>query len=114
MAEGKFHQPRAGLSGLFVVLTLGLVLMLLNIGFSLGLTFKFPFTDINFTGAGCIGQKAKAIEALPVYTQNKLGDNHDFINHSMTWTVGPIEGCELFIIGRQLSAPSFDFHIGIK
>jgi len=110
----KNKGPRIGFAGFFIVITIGLILMILNIGFSLGITFRIPFTNLNITGAGCLGQKAKAIEALPFYTQGKLGDNHDFINHSMTWVVGPIEGCEVAIIGRQLGTPIFDFHIGIK
>lgn len=115
MAEGKSNHVHVGFGGFFVVITIGLVLMLLNVGFGIGLTFRVPFTDMNFTGAGCIGQKAKAIQALPYYTpEEKLGDNHDFMNHTMTWTVGPIEGCEVVLIGRQLLAPSFNFHLAIK
>lgn len=110
----KNRGPRIGFAGFFVVITVGLILMLINVGFSIGLTLKIPFTNINITGAGCLGQKAKAVQALPSYTQGKLGDNHDFINHSMTWVVGPIEGCEVAIIGRQLTAPLFDIHLGIK
>jgi hypothetical protein len=110
----KNKGPRIGFAGFFIVITIGLVLMLLNVGFSLGITLKIPFTNINLTGAGCLGQKAKAVQALPSYVQGKLGDNHDFINHSMTWVIGPIEGCEVVIIGRQLTAPPFNFHISVK
>jgi hypothetical protein len=114
MASKKFSGPHIGFAGFLIVITIGLILMLLNVGFSLGGTIRIPFTNINLTGAGCIGQKAKATQALPAYVQGKLGDNHDFINHSMIWVIGPIEGCEIAIIGRQLSTPPFNIHISIK
>lgn len=108
------HGPHIGFAGFFVVITIGLVLMLLNVGISLGITFRIPLTNVNLTAAGCLGQKGKAIASLPSYVQGKLGDNHDFINHSMTTTVGPIEGCEIGILGRQVGTPTFNFHFKIQ
>jgi hypothetical protein len=110
----KVKGPHIGFAGFFVVVTIGLVLMLINVGVSLGITLRIPLTDVNLTAAGCLGQKGKAIASLPAYVQGKLGDNHDFINHSMTMTVGPIEGCEIGILGKQDSAPTFNFHFKIK
>ncbi len=114
MASNKCNGPRIGFAGFFIVLTFGLVLMLLNVGVSLGITFRIPLTQANLTAAGCLGEKGKAVSSLPAYVQGKLGDNHDFINHSMTTTIGPIEGCEIGILGHQASAPSFNFHFKIK
>lgn len=100
-----------GFAGFFVVITIGLILMLMNIGLSLGLSFRIPFTTANLTLMGCLGEKDRAVASLPSYAQGKLGDNHDFMNHSMTMTVGPIEGCEMGIIGVQPGAPLFGIHI---
>jgi hypothetical protein len=103
--------PHIGFAGFFIVVTIGLVLMLMNIGLSLGISVRIPFTQANLTVAGCLGEKGKAINSLPSYVQGKLGNNKDFINHSMTMTVGPIEGCEMGIIGIQQGAPLFGIHI---
>ncbi len=89
----KGRGPHIGFTGFFVVITIGLILMFMNIGLSLGITFRIPTTNANFTLAGCLGEKNKALASLPTYLTGKLGDNHDFINHSMTNTIGPIEGC---------------------
>lgn len=106
--------PHIGFAGFFIVVTVGLVLMLMNVGLSLGLSLRIPFTQANLTLAGCLGEKNKAISALPSYVQGKLAGNEDFINHSMTMTVGPIEGCEMGIIGIQPGAPLFGIHIKAK
>jgi hypothetical protein len=71
----KKSGPRIGFAGFFIVITIGLVPMLLNVGCSIELTLKIPFTNINLTGAGCLGQKVKAVQALPSYVRGKLEDN---------------------------------------
>jgi hypothetical protein len=114
MSSKRFSGPHIGFAGFFIVITFGLVLMLLNVGVSLAITLRIPATNVNLTAAGCLGEKGKAIDSLPAYVQGKLGDNHDFINHSMTMTVGPIEGCEIGILGHQAGAPGFNFHFKIK
>lgn len=110
----KIKGPHVGFAGFFVVITIGLVLMLLNVGISLGISFRIPLTQSNLTVVGCLGEKGRAIASLPTYVNGKLGDNHDFINHSMTMTVGPIEGCEIGIFGKQAGAPTFGIHFRIK
>ena len=107
----KHHGPHMGFAGFFIVITLGLVLMLMNIGLSLGITLRIPTTNANLTLAGCLGEKNKALASLPTYLTGKLGDNHDFLNHSMTTTIGPIEGCQIGIIGNQPGSPTFGIHI---
>ncbi len=114
MAKSDGPKPHIGFAGFFVVITLGFVLMLLNVGISLGLTMRIPTTNANLTAAGCLGEKNKALASLPSYVRNRLGSNQDFINHSMTMTVGPIEGCEMAVIGYQNGAPSFSIHIAAK
>lgn len=114
MASKKLSGPHIGFAGFFIVITFGLILMLLNVGVSLGITLRIPLTQSNLTLMGCLGEKGRAVNSLPVYVQGKLGDNHDFMNHSMTTTVGPIEGCEIGILGRQAGTPTFGLHFKIK
>jgi hypothetical protein len=92
----------------------GLILTLLNVGFSLGFSIRIPFTNANLTGIGCIGEKNKAVNSIPNYVKDKLGNNQDIINHSMTTTIWKIEGCEMGIIGNQPGSPIIGFHLGIK
>jgi len=110
----KNHGPHIGFAGFFVVITLGLLLMLINVGLSLGLSFRIPFTNANLTLAGCLGEKNKAVSSLPSYLQGRLGSNKDFMNHSSTTTIWKIEGCEMGIIGNQPGAPGLGIHIGVK
>lgn len=110
----KKSGPHIGFAGFFVVITLGLILMLINVGFSLGLSFRIPFTQSNLTLAGCLGEKNKAVDSLPLYIKYRLGNNQDFMNHSMTTTIWKIEGCEIGVIGEQSSAPLLGIHIGVK
>jgi hypothetical protein len=114
MSSKRFSGPHIGFAGFFIVITFGLILMLLNVGVSLGLSFRIPLTQSNLTLMGCLGEKGRAVSSLPTYVQGKLGDNHDFINHSMTMTVGPIEGCEIGILGKQAGTPGFGLHFRIK
>ena len=106
--------PRIGFAGFFVVITVGLILMLMNVGLSLGLSFKIPATNANLTLLGCIGEKNKAVASLPDYARNHLGSNKDFISHTMTTTIWNIEGCEMGIIGELPGAPVFGIHISAK
>jgi hypothetical protein len=110
----KKSGPRIGFAGFFIVITIGLVLMLLNVGFSLGITLRIPATQSNIILAGCLGEKNKAVDSLPSYVKNRLGSNRDFMNHTMTNTIWNIEGCEIGVIGQQSGAPLFAIHIGIK
>jgi hypothetical protein len=108
------HSPHLGFAGFFIVITIGLFLMLINIGLSLGLTVRIPFTNANLTLAGCLGEKTKAVNSLPFYLKGRLGSNQDFMNHSMTTTIWKIEGCEMGIIGNQPGAPVVGIHMGVK
>lgn len=114
MAKKAFKPPRAGFVGFFVVITIGLILMLINIGLTLGITFRIPTTESNLTLLGCLGEKNKTISSLPSYAREKLGGNQNFLNHSWTMTIGPIEGCKLFILGKQENSPALGLIINVK
>jgi len=117
MTERHRREERSvgcGCSSTIAVLTVGLGLALLNAGASIGVTVGIPLTDANITLAGCIGQKDKAIEALPDYVEERVGDNQNFINSSHSLTIGPVEGCGIFVIGKQEGAPAIGLHINIK
>ena len=103
-----------GGGGFFLVLTVGIVLAIFNAGIGIGVSFRIPFTSSNVTLAGSIGAKSKAIEALPGYTQGRLGGNQNFFNNSTTMTIGPAEGAALVIIGRQDDAPTIDLHLELR
>ncbi len=114
MAKKPFKFTRTGFVGFFVVISIGLILMLINVGLTLGITFRIPTTESNLTLLGCLGEKNKVIASLPSYTREKLGGNQNFLNHSWTMTIGPIEGCKLFVIGKQVGSPSLSLIISVK
>jgi hypothetical protein len=75
---------------------------------------RIPLTQSNFTVAGTIGTKDKAVSALPDYTEGRLGGNQNFFNNSTTMTIGPAEGAGLVIVGKQDGAPPLDLHLVVK
>ncbi len=103
-----------GCGGFFFVLIVGLLLSLFNTGIGIGLSFRIPLTQSNFTVAGSVGQKAKAVSALPDYDEGRVGGNQNFFNNSTTLTIGPAEGIGLVVIGRQDGAPALDLHLVVK
>ncbi len=103
-----------GCSSFFFVLIVGLALALFNVGISLGVSFRIPFTESNFTVAGSVGQKDKAMSALPDYDEGRVGGNQNFFNNSTTMTIGPAEGIGIIVIGRQDGAPALDLHLVVK
>ncbi len=100
-----------GCAGFFLVLTLGIVLSLFHSVIGIGVSVRVPFTTSNFTVAGSIGSKDRAVGALPGYTDGRLGGNQNFYNNSTTMTIGPAEGTVLVILGRQDGAPPIDLHL---
>jgi hypothetical protein len=101
----------AGCASVLVVLTVGLVLSLFNGAIGIGLSVRVPFTGSNLTVAGSVGQKQKAVGALPGYDEGRLGGNQNFINHTTTLTIGPAEGTALIVVGKQPGAPIVDLHL---
>ena len=100
-------------SFIFVFLAGGL-LSLFSADLGLGVSVGVPFMQSNVTLAGTLGAKAKATEPLPAYVKDRLGGNQNFINQSITLTVGPAEGVLVFIVGAQPGAPAVDLVIGIR
>ena len=100
-----------GCAGFFLVLTVGILLSLFNTGVGIGVSVRIPFTSSNLTVAGSVGAKAKAVAALPDYTEGRLGGNQNFFNNSTTMTIGPAEGAALVIVGKQDGAPAVDLHL---
>jgi hypothetical protein len=103
-----------GCGGFIFVLTVGILLSLFNVSIGIGASVRVPLTDSNVTVAGTVGAKSKAVEALPDYTQGRLGGNQNVINNSTTITIGPAEGAALFVIGRQAGAPAVDLHLVVR
>jgi len=103
-----------GCGGFFFVLIVGLILALFNTGISIGVSVRIPLTNSNLTVAGSVGQKDKAVSALPDYESGRVGGNQNFFNNSTTMTIGPAEGIGMIVIGRQDGAPALDLHLVVK
>ncbi len=103
-----------GCGGFIFVLTVGIALSLFNASVGIGASVRIPLTDSNLTVAGAVGAKGQVVEALPGYTQGRLGGNQNFINNSTTTTIGQAEGAALLIIGKQDDAPAVDLHLVVR
>jgi hypothetical protein len=103
-----------GCGGIFFVLIVGVFLSLFDVAVGFGISVRIPFTSSNATVAGAIGAKAKAVAALPDYTDGRLAGNQNLFNNSTTMTIGPAEGLGLVILGRQGGAPAIDLHLGLR
>ena len=111
----RYRYRRFGCAGgFFLVLTVGIVMALFNLAVGVGISVRVPFTSANFTIAASIGQKDKAVAALPSYTEGRLGGNQNVFNNSTTMTIGPAEGAAEVILGRQDGAPVFDLHLDVR
>ncbi len=103
-----------GGGGFFFVLIVGILLSLFHADIGIGVSVRIPFTQSNVTVAGAVGAKDKTVDALPDYTQGRLGRNQNFFNNSTTMTIGPAEGAALIIIGKQGGAPVVDLHLAVR
>jgi hypothetical protein len=103
-----------GCSSFFFVLFVGILLSLFDVAVGAGVSFRVPFTTSNFTVAGSVGQKEKAVKALPDYTEGRVGGNQNAFNNTTTMTIGPAEGIGLIIIGHQAGAPTLDLHLALN
>jgi hypothetical protein len=112
--SGCFGCGGSGCGSFLLVLLLGGALSLFNLAFGIGVSIQIPFTPSNFTAAGTIGTKEKAVETLPGYVEGRLAGNQNFINHSTTLTIGPAEGIGLLVIGAQPDAPPIDLHLALR
>jgi len=111
----RYRNRRLGCGGgFFLVLTVGIVMALFNVAISVGISVRVPLTSANFTIAASIGQKDKAVAALPEYDSGRLGGNQNLFNNSTTMTIGPAEGAVEVILGRQDGAPVVDLHLDVR
>ena len=96
------------------MVTLGLLLSIFNAAIGVGVSIRVPFTSSNLTVAGSVGEKEKAVTALPDYVQGRVGKNQNFINQSSTLTIWVAEGAVVVILGKQDSAPVIDLHLAAR
>ena len=90
------------------------MLSLFNAALSFGVSVRVPLTDSNFTVAGSVGEKDKAVVALPDYAEGRVGGNQNFFNNSITTTIWRAEGITLVILGKQDGAPAIDVHLELR
>ena len=94
-----------------VVLVVGIALALFGSNVGIGVSARVPFTESNLTLAGSVGSKDLAIDTLPDYVEQKVGDNSNFLNKSITLTIGPAEGTSIIVLGKQEDAPIVSVHL---
>ena len=94
-----------------VVLVVGIALALFSLNVGIGVSARVPFTESNLTLAGSVGSKDLAIDTLPDYIEQKVGDNSNFINKSITLTIWPAEGTSVIVLGKQEGAPIIGVHL---
>lgn len=102
------------IGGFLLVLILGGILSVFPVAFGFGVSIGMPLMDSNITFAAAIGAKAKAADALPEYTRDRVAGNENFINKTTTLTIGPAGGIALLIVGRQDGAPAVDLWIALR
>ena len=94
-----------------VVLVVGIALALFSLNVGIGVSARVPFTESNLTLAGSVGSKDLAINTLPDYVEQKVGDSSNLINKSITLTLGPAEGTSIIVLGKQEDAPIVGVHL---
>ena len=94
-----------------VVLIVGIALALFGSNVGIGVSARVPFTESNLTWAGSVGSKDLAIDTLPDYVEQKVGDNSNLINKSITLTIWPAEGTSVIVLGKQEGAPIIGVHL---
>ncbi len=101
----------SGIGSFVCVFLVGGALSLFGVVFGLGVSVGVPFMDSNVSVAGAIGSKAVVVDALPNYLQGRLAGDQNFVNQSITLTVGPAKGVTVFVIGAQKGAPAIDLRL---
>jgi hypothetical protein len=87
------------------VLTIGLILAIIGGAAGISLTARIPGTHSNVTLAGSIGKKQLTLSVLPPYARRTFGQNHNLINSSNSLTIGPAQGRQQLVVGKQPDAP---------
>ena len=107
----RSYRRGCGCSFTLIVLVVGIALALFGSNLGIGLSVRVPFTESNLTWAGSVGVKGLAIDTLPDYVEQKVGDNSNLINKSITLTIGPAEGTSVIVLGKQEGAPIVGVHL---
>jgi hypothetical protein len=89
----------------------GIILAIFATNIGIGVSVRVPFTESNLSVAGSVGRKELAIDTLPDYVEQKVGDNSNFINQSITLTIWPAEVVSIIVVGNQEGAPVVDVHL---
>src|SRR5215218_10259057 len=110
-SETRSYRRGCGCSFTLVVLIVGIALALFGSNVGIGVSARVPFTESNLTLAGSVGSKDLAIDTLPDYVEQKVGDNSNFINKSITLTIAPAEGTSLVVLGKQEGSPIVGIHL---
>jgi hypothetical protein len=93
------------------VVVVGIILAIFSTNLGIGVSVRVPFTESNLSIAGSVGSKDIATDTLPNYLKQKVADNNDFLNQSITLTIWPAEGVSLIVLGKQEGAPVVDLHL---
>jgi hypothetical protein len=110
----RSYRRGCGCTSLLVVLVVGIVLALFGSNLGIGVSVRVPFTESNLTWAGSVGGKDLAIDTLPDYVEQKVADNSNFINKSITLTIGPAEGTSIIVLGKQEDASIVGVHLDLE
>ncbi len=68
------------------VVVVGIILAIFSTNLGIGVSVRVPFTESNLSVAGSVGSKEMAIDTLPNYLEQKVADNTNFLNQSITLT----------------------------
>jgi hypothetical protein len=96
---------QGGCAGCGCVLTLGLIFAIIGGALGISLSARIPGTHSNVTIAGSIGKKELTDNVLPRYGRATFAGNHNFVNYSSTLTIGPAQGRQQIVVGKQKGAP---------
>jgi hypothetical protein len=94
-----------------IVLVVGIILAIFSTNLGIGVSVRVPFTESNLSVAGSVGSKEMAIDTLPNYVEQRVADNNNLLNQSITLTIWPAEGVSLIVLGKQEGAPVVDVHL---
>lgn len=105
---------QGGCAGCGCVLTIGLILAILGTALGITVSARIPGTHSNVTIAGSIGKKEISRTVLPTYARETFGSNKNFINSSHSLVVGPAQGLQEIVIGKQPGAPAAGIDVRFK
>ena len=87
------------------MLTAGLILAVIGAAVGIGITVRIPGTHSNVTLTGSVGKKELTKAVLPAYARRTFGQSTNLINSSNSLVVGPAQGRQQLVVGKQAGAP---------